>query len=42
MLNVHTVRLTASHDHFPFGLRGSTVSGQHSNLWYPRLNLVFF
>ena len=24
----------------PFGPRGSTVSGQHSKLWYPRLYLV--
>jgi len=26
--------------HFPFAPRGSTVSGQHSKLWYPRLYLV--
>src|SRR5215831_18147284 len=28
--------------HLPFGPRGSTVSGQHSNFRYPFLNLVFF
>jgi hypothetical protein len=27
-------------DHFPFGLRGSTVSGQHSKLRYPYVYLV--
>ena len=27
--------------HFPFGPRGSTVSGQHSNFRYPCLNLLF-
>jgi hypothetical protein len=26
--------------HFPFRPRGSTVSGRHSKLWYPRLYLV--
>jgi len=38
----HESNAAASPHHFPFAPRGSTVSGQHSNLRYPRLNLVFF